>query len=175
MNKQIGSHFPEFSGYYIGSLSLNNTVAEYFIAEKGLQILLPWGNLGIETGIYLPHYTDSQCLNVLTNETTNSSYNGRWNTQNFLYNHQTPAGCYCLRIPGDFFLPSLHELFMIQKNLQTFNANCPENQTLDLESYWSSSEYNLWKAWSVDFSSGKIHTCVKHDSNIVRPITKFVQ
>jgi hypothetical protein len=179
MSKQIGYFYPEFGGYYIGSLNFNYRIADYFITEKQNQIILPWGSLGQEIGICLSHYTDSQHLNILTNEKTNSSYNGSWNTSNFLYTKMTPAGLYCYELfPHyfqDFFLPSLHELYMIYKNLDVFTANCPENESLELSSYWSSSEHNSWKSWIVDFCTGRIHCSNKHESHIVLPVRKFIR
>ena len=76
------------------------------------------------------------------------------------------AAAFCLDLVSggydDWFLPSLNELMQMNLNLDDHEADLGEfinfpGPAGDFDGYWSSTEYNVFKASQVDFSSNVVY------------------
>lgn len=110
-------------------------------------------------------------------------FDGADNTQAILSEcHETDIAAYiCANyfVNGynDWFLPSIHELYLMYKNIGpgalTTNSN---SGNFDELFYWSSSEYNSGQAWVQDFKTGlqrAFHKRGKIGHNYIRAVRAF--
>jgi hypothetical protein len=175
MNFELGIFYPEYGGYYTGTI--NNYY--YFAAPVDIgQSVLQWGN---NNDTILSNVISYLYSSFLTDD-GNSGYDGNYNTKNVLNCEDYPAGNFCnlleIKSPiqfNDYFLPSVHELNMIFKNKISFNLRCPIAEKWINDYYWSSSQFNFEKAWYVNFVNGYSYNTIahKHKSLYVRAIRKI--
>ena len=77
---------------------------------------------------------------------------------------------------GDWYLPSMGELFAIYGNMGVLNVALAKIAATKLitSSYWSSSEYSRGEAWKLNFSSGNVYESTKyHGPSRIRPVLAF--
>ena len=83
---------------------------------------------------------------------------------------------------SDWFLPSLNELWEINSNRELISSTALENggDQFDFGFYWSSSEFNLYDAWAVNFVNLDVAPQGSFQMNrgkmngyLVRPIRAF--
>ena len=77
---------------------------------------------------------------------------------------------------GDWYLPSMGELYAIYGNMSVLNAALGKIAATELTTswYWSSSENSNYSAWDLSFSNGGVSRNYKNDSiSYVRPVLAF--
>jgi hypothetical protein len=150
---QLGEFYENNGGYYAGSILLKNSINHYFVIEQECK---SWQLKTSNSLNILYYYQDSESLNLFTNS-YDQCFDGKFITENYLNTPDYPAGYYCNKFKFmnfyDYFLPSIHELFMMFKNKDHFNKNCPVQQKWMDNVYWSSSKYSNSASWYIDFLS----------------------
>ena len=75
---------------------------------------------------------------------------------------------------GDWYLPSMGELYAIYGNKGVLNVALGKIAATKLgASYWSSSEYSIGNAWKLDFGNGSVDYYGKSLYVYVRPVLAF--
>ena len=73
---------------------------------------------------------------------------------------------------GKWYLPAAGELWTLYNNKTTLNSKFTSNSGAAFKEdyYWSSTEYNAYSAWNVNFSNGDRNNHNKTNSRSVRPV-----
>ena len=78
---------------------------------------------------------------------------------------------------GDWYLPSMGELYAIYGNMGVLNVALGKIAAMRLGAkyYWSSSENSSYYAWIFNFDDGNLYNNLKNDNkyNYVRPVLAF--
>jgi len=129
------------------------------VAPVSTEVVLGWGK-NVYSGEWPPNWEDLDQGKVLT---ANGIGTGAANTEvivAMLSTHKVSdrAALYCYELvyggKDDWFLPSKDELYEVYRNLAAkglgdFPNHSAEDNS-DADWYWSSSQYNNYKAWSLN-------------------------
>ena len=182
----VGQYFPSKGGYYSGFINVSSTQRFLYFAAPvatGQSTSIQWGNYGVKTALTnLGSYTDLTSLDALTNN-GDLAYDGKYITENYLNSSTYPAGNLGASLSitigsntfNDYFLPSIHELYMMYKNKTIFNTNCPVAEQWNTSNYyWSSTEYyTITNAWGLYFYGGTLYTSNKGTNAFARVVRKY--
>lgn len=91
------------------------------------------------------------------------------------YYNDLPAFIWCGDYGKDWYLPARNELKMIYNNKSTINSALSANgfTTLGTGYYWSSTEFNDYHAYRLNFSSGDSYYSYKDYTYYVRAVLAF--
>ncbi len=144
--------------------------------EEGLS--LQWASLYID----IPGLT-----NYSSSSAAKGDYNGKSNTSIIIAHgnsngYSTRAADYCYNYTtegttkGDWYLPAGGELYLIYQNKDTLNNSLSKvgGTQLGTSYYWSSSEYNVFKAWLLYLYNGDWYNFGKDfNDHYIRPVLAY--